>query len=95
MVLQIFLGHGEFGFICDMILGAKGSSAGARTLNTSDSLEVGLWALEASMNTSAAATVVALPLVGCCDLAWNIGSSCLHQIIVNIWQLTELCLEHT
>lgn len=28
--------------ICEMIFGARGSSVGARTLNTSDSLEVGL-----------------------------------------------------
>lgn len=52
---------------------------GDRTLNTSDALEVGLWALQASLYTSAAATTVTVPLMGSGDMAWRIGGSCLHQ----------------
>lgn len=84
--------------VCGMNIGAKGSSIGTRTLNTSEALESGLWALEASLHTSAVATMVAVHLVGGGDLAWRTVSSCLYQArrMVNIfWQWKELFLEQT
>lgn len=70
--------------VCGMNIGASSSSINARTLNTTDALEGGLSALEASLHTSAAAMMVAMPLVSSGDLAWRIGSSHLYQAkIVN------------
>ena len=46
---------------CGMNIGARSSSVNARTVYTSDTLEVGLWALVTSLHTSADATVVAVP----------------------------------
>lgn len=79
--------------VCDMNIGVRGSSIGTQTFNTSEALASGLPALEASLHTSAVATMVAVCFVGGDDLAWRTVSSCLYQVrrMVNIfWQWKEL-----